>query len=80
MGFVIFLIITLYLLVGAMLGGIVDDNRNESITDGWLSNKNLGVPLCVLLWPVLVVLILIITILNAAYLLGKKAKRKWWNK
>lgn len=80
MGVIIVFGITFYLIIGAVIGGIVDDSRNESITDGWLNNKNLGVPLCVSLWPVLVVLIFAITILNAAYLLGKKVKRKWWNK
>lgn len=79
MGLIIFLAITAYLLIGAVLGGIIDDDRNKSITDGLLIDDKLGVLLCVFLWPVAVALVLIITILNAAYLLGKKAK-KWWNK
>lgn len=79
MGFIIFLTITFYLLFGAMLGGIIDDNSNNSITDGILK-KNLGVPLCILFWPLLIALFLIITILNSMYLLGKKIKEKWWNK
>lgn len=80
MGLIIFIVIMVYLLVGSILSGIIDDTRNESITDGLMENSNVGVPLCVLLWPVLIVLVLIITVLNMAYLLGKKAKRKWWNK
>lgn len=80
MGFAIFFVILIYLFLGAIIGGTVDDDRNESITDGLLYNNNFGVPLCVLLWPVLIVLALSITVLNALYLLGKKVKRKWWSK
>lgn len=78
-GIIIFAII-IYLLLGAIIGGVADDARNESITDGMLTDSNYGVLLCVFLWPVLIALALTITVLNAAYLLGKKAKRKWWSK
>lgn len=80
MAFVIFLIISFYLFVGAMLGGIVDDSRNKDITDGLLNGKKYGVLFCVLIWPVLIVAVLIITVLNTSYLLGKKIKNKWWHK
>lgn len=80
MGLIIFFIVAIYLFFGAMIGGAVDDLKNDSIADGVLANKNIGVPLCIFLWPLLIILFAIITALNAAYLLGKKLRRKWWNK
>lgn len=80
MVFIIFFIISIYLFLGAMIGGAVDDLKNESIADGVLANNNIGVPLCVFLWPLFIILFAVITALNMAYLLGKKARRKWWNK
>ncbi len=80
MPLIIFISVTLYLITGAAIGGIIDDSRNEAITDGLLNDDKAGVFLCVFLWPVLAAFTLIITILNTAYLIGKKIKIKWWNK
>ncbi len=75
MGLIIAVIITAYLFTGAVLGGILDDERNNSITDGVL-NRKFGVMLCVFLWPLLIALAAAITVLNAGYLVGRKAKGK----
>ena len=39
MGFIIFLSVAIYLFLGAMIGGAVDDLKNDSIADGVLDNK-----------------------------------------